>query len=126
MNIEQAKKACEIILNAGLTPMLWGPFQVGKTSMSRQLAEKYDSDHRELTTNLLMLDHLTGIPFNNAGSMVFSRPENIPGNGKGILLIDEITDGMLSIQKMLYSLILEKQCNGHKLGKDWKIIAAGN
>lgn len=126
MNIEQAKKACEIVINSGLVPMLWGPPGIGKTTMVKQLASTHTVDYRCLTTNLLMLDHLTGIPFNNAGSMVFSRPENIPADGKGFLLIDEITDGMLSIQKMLYSLVLEKSCNGHKLGADWKILAAGN
>jgi len=127
MNLDQAIKASEIILKAGLTPMFWGPPGIGKTTGARQLAEKYQVEYKGLTTNLLMLEHLTGIPFNNgSGEMIFSRPENIPGTGKGILLIDEITDGMLSIQKMLYSLILERSCNGHKLGSDWKVIAAGN
>jgi len=127
MNLEQAIKASEIILKSGLTPMLWGPPGIGKTTGCRQLANRYQVEYRQLTTNLLMLEHLTGIPFNNgSGEMVFSRPENIPGSGRGILLIDEITDGMLSIQKMLYSLILERSCNGHKLGNDWKVIAAGN
>ena len=58
--------------------------------------------------------------------MVFSRPANIPADGKGFLLIDEITDGMLSIQKMLYSLVLERECNGHRIGDGWKVLAAGN
>jgi len=126
MNIEQVKKASEIILKAGLVPMLWGPPGIGKTTMVRQLAEKHQVEYRQLTTNLLMLDHLTGIPYNSGNKMIFSRPENIPESGKGFLLIDEITDGMLSIQKMLYSLILEHNCNGHILGDSWRIVAAGN
>jgi len=126
MNIEQAKKAVEIILKAGIVPMVWGPPGIGKTTMVKQLAKKHEVEYRCLTTNLLMLDHLTGIPFNRDNRMIFSRPENIPDTGKGFLLIDEITDGMLSIQKMLYGIILERSCNGHVLGIDWKSIAAGN
>ena len=127
MNIEQSLKAVEVVLKSGRVPMLWGPPGIGKTTAIRQLAEKYQVEFRFLTTNYLMLEHLTGIPTNNgAGAMVFSRPENIPLEGKGILLIDELSDGMLSIQKMLYSLILERSCNGHKLGNDWKLVTAGN
>ncbi len=126
MNIEQAKKASEIIVKAGLVPMLWGPPGIGKTTMVKQLAEQHEVEYKSLTTNLLMLDHLTGIPFNQDNKMIFSRPDNIPENGKGFLLIDEITDGMLSIQKMLYSLVLERSCNGHKIGNSWRILAAGN
>ena len=126
MNISQAKKAFEIIIKAGLVPCGWGPAGVGKTTMAKQLAQKHEVDFSLMTTNLLMLDHLTGIPFNNNGNMVFSRPDNIPLKGKGFLLIDELSDGMLSIQKMLYSLILERSCNGHKLGDDWKVIAMAN
>ena len=95
MNINQAKKACKICIKAGLTPMLWGPPGIGKTAMAKQLTvellgdqdnAKNDSDilqdhFKLLTTNLLMLEHLTGIPFNNNGNMVFSRPPQIPGNG---------------------------------------------
>ena len=128
MNIEQIKQASEIIMKAGLVPMVWGPPGIGKTMAFKQLADQYQVEFRQLTTNLLMLEHLTGIPVNGSetGKMIFSRPENIPLDGSGILLIDEITDGMQSIQKMLYSLILDRSCNGHEVGKKWFIAAAGN
>lgn len=127
MNIEQAKKASEIVMKAGLVPMLWGPPGIGKTTGIRQLADQYEVKFRQLTTNLLMLEHLTGIPVNGSdGKMIFSRPECLPNAGNGILLIDELTDGMQSIQKMLYSLILERSCNGHIIGENWKLAAAGN
>ena len=126
MNITQSKRAVEIVIKADYTPMLWGPPGIGKTTMIKQLAKQHEVEYQALTTNLLMLDHLTGIPFNDQGNMVFSRPANLPGTGQGFLLLDEISDGMQSIQKMLYSLILEKQCNGHKLSDQWHVIAAGN
>ena len=128
MNIEQAKKASEIILNAGLVPFWWGPPGIGKTTGARQIAEKYKVDFLAVSTDTLMLEDLVGIGFNPSGSnkMIFSRPEIIPETGKGIMLIDELTDGMQSIQKNLRTLILEHRIKNHKLSPDYKIICAGN
>ena len=126
MNINQYKTCMEIVLKAGLVPFGWGPPGIGKTTANKQLAATWGVEFRALVTNHLMLEHLTGIPINNGDKMVFSRPDNIPDIGKGILLLDEMSDGMQSIQKMLYSLILEGFSNGHKLGAGWRISAAGN
>ena len=127
MNIEQAKKAFEIIIKAGLVPCGWGPGGVGKTTMCEQIAEKHKVDFGYMTTNTSMLDHLTGTPKDDGnGGMIWTRPKNIPLHGNGIFLIDELSDGMLSIQKMFYSLILKRESNGHKLGDGWKTVVMAN
>lgn len=108
--------------------MGWGPPGVGKTEASQQIAEAMEVGFSVLTTNLLTLDDLTGLPIPDRESQqaIWYRPEAIPESGHGILLIDEITDGLISIQKCLYSLVLNHEVKGHKLGDGWSVICAGN
>jgi len=126
MNVTTYKEAVKVCMKAGLTLMAWGPGGVGKTFGARQVAEEEKIDFHELTTNTITLDNITGLPYNNNGEMNWSVPVDLPQTGKGLLLIDELTDGMQSVQKQLYRLIYQGEVNGHKLGKDWKITCAGN
>jgi len=140
MNITNYQRAIAVCVKAGVVPMGWGPGGVGKTQSNRQVASAANIEYRALVGNLLTLDALTGIPYNTqvklrdpetgdvseGNGMVWSRPVGIPDRGKGLLLLDEITDAMQSIQKQLYSLILDREVNGHRLGNGWAVSAAGN
>ena len=130
MNIENYQRAIAVCIKAGVVPMGWGPGGIGKTQSNRQVADVAGIEYRALIGNLLTLDALTGIPFNRGDGesmdMVWSRPVGIPDRGRGLLLVDEITDAMQSIQKQLYSLILDREVNGHRLGDGWAVSAAGN
>lgn len=127
MNIDNYQKSIAVCIRAGLVPMGWGPGGVGKTQSNKQVAEGADIQYRTMVGNLLTLDALTGIPYNKDGEMIWSRPAAIPdGSDTGLLLVDEITDAMPSVVKMLYSLILEREVNGHRLGDGWAVSCAGN
>lgn len=126
MNIDNYQKSIAVCIKAGLVPMGWGPGGVGKTQSNKQVASGADIQYLALVGNLLTLDALTGIPYNERGSLLWSCPGWVELVGKGLLLIDEITDAMPSVQKMLYSLILEREVNGHKLGDGWAVSCAGN
>jgi len=137
MNIDNYQKAIAVCIKAGLTPMGWGPGGVGKTQANMQVGD-LAGGYRALVGNLLTLDALTGIPFNRGGGaaaggdagadmdMVWSRPVGIPSQDAGLLLVDEITDATINIQKQLYSLIFSREVNGHKLGNGWAVSCAGN
>lgn len=125
MNIENYQKSIAVCIKAGLVPMGHGPGGIGKTQSNKQVGDII-GDFFSLVGNHLTIDALTGIPFNKDGDLIWSRPEWSRLEGQGLLLVDEITDAMPSVQKMLYSLILEREVNGHRLGDGWAVSCAGN
>ena len=56
----------------------------------------------------------------------YKRPAWFPADGKGIFFIDEINRIQRDIIACFYTLILNREINGHKLGDDWIIVAAAN
>jgi len=132
----------KLAIEAGLTPMIWGPPAIGKTSMGKQLAidlfgqpgeteKTVLSNHfKILTGNTTRIDHLTGIPHNVNNDMVWSKPGWIPkpdeASGGGIILLDEVTDAVVSIQKGFYTLALEHRIDEHEIPENWYVAMAGN
>jgi len=56
----------------------------------------------------------------------YKRPAWFPAKGKGIFFIDEINRIQRDIIACFYTLILNREINGHKLGDAWIIVAAAN
>lgn len=57
---------------------------------------------------------------------VWSKPFFIRRKGKGIIFLDEFTQGSQYIQTVFMRFLLENRIGDYTIGKDWCIIAAGN
>lgn len=108
------------------------PHGVGKTQSSRQIAAELSEETGipfetvVLIGSVLEAPDLNGLPHIVNGRTEYGRPHFLPSEGAGVLLIDEATRCAKDIQNALISLIEDREINGHKLGKDWLIILAGN
>lgn len=69
---------------------------------------------------------LRGIPFNNVGVMMWSRPAFIPSEGRGLLVLEELVNASPSMQAAASQLILDRRVGEHKLGDGWHVVACGN
>lgn len=137
MNVQEVKEAVKLAIEAKIVLFIWGPPGVGKSDLIDELAKELYTKNGEdindvrklLTANLLQLHDLVGIPYpgKTKEDAILLRPQyNLPEKGKGILFLDELSDGQLSISKALYSLILARRIGPHQIGDEWAIVAAGN
>lgn len=136
MQPSQVREAMKLSIKSGVTLMIWGPPGGGKTTLAEQFSSELcgKGDHfKWLPANLMTLDDLVGIPYprkngkKEISEAIWLRPEeNIPSNGSGIILLDEITDGDISIQKKFYSLIYNRRIKNHVLPENWHVMCAAN
>ena len=109
--------------------MLFGPPGVGKSQMVLQAA---DGD-RVIDLRLSMLDpvDLRGMPLVNRtdeceADVSWARPDFIPSEGRGILLLDELNTAPAAVQNAALQLVLDRRCGPHELGGGWYVMACCN
>lgn len=57
---------------------------------------------------------------------IWSKPFFIRRKGRGIIFLDEFTQGSQYVQTVFMRFLLENRIGDYTIGKDWCIIAAGN
>lgn len=148
LSIPQIKKAIVAAYPSRQPLMIWGDPGLGKSSAGKQSANDLRDilnatpeakkrpasggftpkpfDFIDLRLALLEQVDLRGLPYNEKGAMVWSRPGFIPKDGQGIIMIDELPQASPSMQAAASQLILDRRCGEHRLGDGWLVIAAGN
>lgn len=121
----------EKIDGINITPMLWGVFGVGKTSLIKQLAKELGFDECIVVKmNTLTPVDVRGLPVadleNNRSR--FLAPDFIPKDysKKYLIFFDEINTAPPLSQTAAYEIALERCFGGHKLPKHTCVVMAGN
>lgn len=145
---DEAYAAMETCLRAGLVPYIQSSPGLGKSSLAKQLATKWNLkliDHRLSTS---APEDLSGLPQLKDGKAMFApfaelfplEGEELPIKRKWVengeeqverydgwlLLLDELPSAPRSVQAAAYKLILDREVGQHKLHARCLIIAAGN
>ena len=131
MRIIDAIPLIDAHLDANDPIMLEGPTGVGKSDVIRQLAAKrgwYLIDKFRAST-LDPVD-LRGVPSIVNGRTVFNPPDDFPDETRdgpdGIMFLDEIDTGTMSVQAAMFQLTLDRCIGGAKLPSGCRIVAARN
>lgn len=113
---------------------------LGKSSIIKQIAEEMKIGFVDKRLAQMEQSDVAGIPYvSHAGDstekMKMSVPTWFPSVEKiadgecpeyGILFLDELSNAPISVQHSAYSIILDREVHGVKMGEGWQIIAAGN
>lgn len=117
--------------------MIWGDPGLGKSSAGHQAADdlatllstgKKKADFGFIDLRLANIEEvdLRGLPYQQNGRMMWSRPDFIPADGQGIIMLDELPQASPGKQSAASQLVLDRCCGPHKLGDGWLVCAAGN
>ncbi len=110
--------------------MLWGTRGVGKSSIVRQLAERFGVPLVDLRLTTIEPVDIRGAIYadDSLGKTVWFPPEFLPtaDQPEGILFLDELTAADQRLQISAYSLILDRRVGHYRLPDGWQVIAAGN
>lgn len=135
--IVNSQQAVELITNsmkAGLTTMMHGAPGIGKSSIVRDIADKYKLEMIDVRLSQCDPVDLLGFPAIQGDLAtyvpmdIFPTTRTVVPKGKNgfLLFLDEINSAPLSVQAASYKLILDKTVGQHKLHPKTVIVAAGN
>jgi hypothetical protein len=110
--------------------MLWGTRGVGKSSIVRQVAERFAIPLVDLRLTTIEPVDIRGAIYADdvLAKTVWFPPEFLPApdQPEGILFLDELTAADQRLQISAYSLILDRRVGNYRLPDGWQVIAAGN
>ena len=150
MRIQQAKEIVKAIVKFNMdakaegadvgtliSPQLIGDPGLGKTAIPKQIAEELSEEMKEevqfSAVILAQYDagELGGMPMlaedeNGEPCYKRARPDWLPSEGKGVLLIDELSQAPLANLNIAAQLANEHRIGEHKLGEGWTLVFANN
>lgn len=118
--------ALKSAIKAKRPTFLWGPPGIGKSQKVREVAEDLGMELRDVRATLLDPVDLRGLPKVEKGRTIWSPPNFLPSEGKGILFLDELNAAPQSVQTACYQLILDRRLGEYELPEGWIVFAAGN
>jgi len=132
IKISDAIPVIKMSLEAGLNPMLWGSYGVGKTSIVGEIGKEMGFDEVIILhpSQDDIIDYK--LPYlqddEDSGEKVsaFALSSRLPRKGRCLVFVDEINTASMSLQPTLYSLILEGSIGSYKMPKECRRMAAGN
>lgn len=101
---------------------------IGKTDSVKAFAKKRGIQCLDMMASQMDPVDARGLPIPENGHTTWTVPDFFPRDpkSKGILFLDELSNGAPAVQNALLQITLTRQCGPHKLPDGWMIVAAGN
>jgi len=126
MKASSVSAALQSLVAARQPAFIWGSPGAGKSSIISQLARSLNLALRHIRALLLDPVDLRGLPYVADGRSKWATPDFLPGDGAGILFLDELNAAPAMVQAAFYQLVLDRRLGEYVLPGDWAIVAAGN
>lgn len=98
----------------------------GKSALTKSVAEEFGLRVVEIFLSEYDPGEVGGFVYRDGETMRKARPEDLPADGEGILMLEEFSDAPTAVQNIACRLIRERSLGRHKLGDGWTIVACGN
>lgn len=126
MNMDQFAVALHHSVVNQLPLLAWGAPGIGKTDAAAQVAASLDMELSVQCPAQLDAVDTRGLPSIVGDETIWTRPELLPSDGRGILFLDDMNTGAPLVINGLLQLVRGRRLGKYKLGDGWSIIAACN
>jgi len=127
---KQLYSTLQKVTEARIPVFVWGAPGIGKSAITRQVAEKRKIEFIDLRVAQLDPTDLRGLPAIKGDRAIWLPPVFLPqvekDGEKGILFLDELNVAPPLIQAASYQLILDRRIGEYSLPENWAVVAAGN
>lgn len=123
----KAAKAIEACIDMRQPACLWGQPGIGKSDIFRQIAAKRNMQYIDFRAVLRNPVDLMGLPQIDAeGYTRFRTPGELPRDGAGILVLEEVNRAPQMMQNACLQLVLDRAIGEYRLPDPWHVFAACN
>lgn len=126
MNARDAIKVIRSAYPIRRPVLLLGSPGVGKSDLCRASAAELGIECRALHLPQIDPVDLRGIPCVRDGVTTWAPSADLPREGAGILLLDEVSAAPSLVQVACYQLTLDRRLGEYHLPDDWLCVLAGN
>jgi hypothetical protein len=116
----------EIAYRARRSVLLEGPTGIGKSQICAELAQKLGIGYRVLDLSLLEPPDLVGLPVIEGARTRYASPSELPTEGSGILMLEELNRAELPVMQPALQLLSARRLHAYELPPGWSCVAAIN
>jgi len=125
--ISTVKELVLLCRDASTTLFIWGTHGIGKSSAVRQVAQEQGIGFSDMRCAQLEAADLRGFPVRgDDGRTHFLPPHDLPADGCGLLLLDELNRAPEDVLAAAFQLVLDRRIGEYRLPEGWSIVCAGN
>ena len=106
--------------------MLMGSHGVGKSESLKESAKNLGIDIRIMDLSIMEATDLAGIPAIENRRTVFYPPADLPTEGSGLLVLEELNRASAHLRAPALQLLTERRLNGFRLKNGWLPVASAN
>ena len=110
--------------------MIWGAPGLGKSDISRQVAEELGYIYHDIRPMLMERVDLLGVPYvSPERRTLWASPGFLPdqqSQEKHFLNLEELPNARPDMQSALYQLVLDRRCGDYQLPPGARLVACGN
>lgn len=130
MHLKAASALLTTFLDADIPAFLWGPPGIGKSAITRKIAEERGWNVIDFRASTRDPVALMGLPDLTEATTKWKVPDEFPqverDGEEGILFLDELNAAAPSMMAAMFGLVLDRKVGDYVLPKGWRVIAAGN
>ncbi|MBX7193931.1 MAG: MoxR family ATPase [Sandaracinaceae bacterium] len=116
----------DVAYRARRAVLLEGPTGIGKSQIVAQFAARRGIEARVLDLSLLEPPDLVGLPVLEGGRTRYACPAELPTEGRGVLLLEELNRAEIPVMQPALQLLSARRLHGYELPPGWMCLAAIN